>query len=529
MAKRKVLITGATGKIGRTLMEDLADVYELTGTSRRPSDDPRMAQLELDDVETVASAFRGHDAVVLMHGFSTGVSADLNDYLQPNIVSVRNVYEAVRLAGVPRVVFASSNHATGWHEASGARSDAASDFRPDSIYGATKAWGEAFGRYYADRFGLQVVCLRIGSYLYRKRPPDWGPGKRILSTWISDRDMVQLVRRSIEASEISWGVYYGISNNSRAYWDLTNAAVDLGYAPLDNAEDYAAEVPAATEAAARNPYVTSDVQPAPDRREPTGERLKVLITGATGQIGRTLMEDLGDVFELTGTSRQPSDDPRFRVLGFDDIDTIAEAFAGQDVVVHMHAKSNHDDDDFDAYLTPNMAHVFNTYEAARRAGVRRVIFASSNHATGWYELAGERCDAESVVRPDSIYGAAKVWGEALGRLYSDRYGLEVISLRIGSYRYRADPSTFDMGARILSSWLSAGDLVQLVRRSIETPGTRHGIYYGVSNNARAHWDLTNAALDLGYRPRDDAENYADAVLAKGGTYRLWEYTFDGIR
>ena len=105
----------------------------------------------------------------------------------------------------------------------------------------------------------------------------------------------------------------------------------------------------------------------------------------------------------------------------------------------------------------------------------------------------------------------------------------MISLRIGSYRYRADPSTFDMGARILSSWFSAGDLVQLVRRSIETPGIRHGIYYGVSNNARAHWDLTNAAIDLGYRPRDDAENYADAVLAKGGTYRLWEYTFDGIR
>ncbi len=529
MAKRKVLITGATGKIGRTLMEDLADIYKLTGTSRRPSDDPRMLQLELDDVETITGALRGHDAVVLMHGFSTGASSDLNDYLQPNIVSVRNIYEAARLAGVPRVVFASSNHATGWYEASGERSDAASVLRPDSIYGTTKAWGEAFGRYYADRYGLQVVCLRIGSYLYRERPPDWGPGERILSTWLSDRDLVQLVRRSIEAPDISWGVYYGISNNSRAYWDLTNAAIDLGYAPLDNAEDYATEVLAATEAAAGEPSATPDAPSARDDRASTGERLKVLITGATGQIGRTLTEDLDDVFELAGTSRRPSDDPRFRVLDFNDIDTIAEAFAGQDVVVHMHAKSNHNDEDFDAYLKPNMVHVLNTYEAARRAGVRRVIFASSNHATGWYELVGERCDAESVVRPDGIYGAAKVWGEALGRLYSDRDGLEVVCLRIGSYRYRADPSAFDMGARILSSWLSAPDLVQLVRRSIETPGIRYGIYYGISNNARAYWDLTNAVTDLGYRPQDDAEDYADAVLAKGGTYRLWEYTFDGIR
>ena len=86
-----------------------------------------------------------------------------------------------------------------------------------------------------------------------------------------------------------------------------------------------------------------------------------------------------------------------------------------------------------------------------------------------------------------------------------------------------------MGARVLSSWLSARDLVQLVRRSIETPGIQYGTYYGISNNARAYWDLTNAVAELGYRPQDDAEDYADVVLAEGGTYRLWEYTFDGIR
>jgi uronate dehydrogenase len=258
------------------------------------------------------------------------------------------------------------------------------------------------------------------------------------------------------------------------------------------------------------------------------ERLKVIVTGATGMIGRTLMEDLAGVFELTGTSRRPQDDPRFVVLDFDDIDAIAAAFDGHDVVVHMHAKSNHNDDDFAAYLGPNVVGVYNMYEAARRAGVRRVVFASSNHATGWYEIVGERCDAESTVRPDGIYGAAKVWGEALGRHYSDRWGLEVIALRIGSYQYRQTPPQFEMGPRILSTWLSDRDLVDLVRRAIEAPDLRFGIYYGISANSRAYWDLTNAVSELGYRPHDDAEDYADEVLAKGGVYSLWGYTVAGM-
>ena len=257
-------------------------------------------------------------------------------------------------------------------------------------------------------------------------------------------------------------------------------------------------------------------------------RLKVIVTGATGVIGRTLMEDLDGVFALTGTSRQPQDDPRFRVLDFDDIDAVAEAFAGQDAVVHMHAKSNHDTDELEPYLQPNVVGVYNAYEAARRAGVKRFVFASSNHATGWYELVGERCDAESTPRPDGMYGVAKVWGEAVGRYYSDRFGMEVVCLRIGSYKYRQKPPEWDSGARILSTWLSDRDLVNLVRRSVEAPGIRWGIYYGISANARAYWDITNAVTELGYRPRDNAEEYADEVLAKGGEYDLWGYTTEGM-
>ena len=256
--------------------------------------------------------------------------------------------------------------------------------------------------------------------------------------------------------------------------------------------------------------------------------LKVIVTGATGKIGRTLMEDLGARFSLTGTSRSPNDDPRFIQLDFDDVDVVTEALTGQDVVVHMHAKSNHNTDDFDEYLGPNIVSAWNVYEAARRAGVRRLIYASSNHATGWYEMVGERCDAESLPRPDGIYGAAKVWGETVGRYFSDRFGLEVIVLRIGSYEYRAKPTDFSMGPRILSTWLSDRDLVNLTERAIVAPAIQYGIYYGISANARAYWDITNAVSELGYRPKDNAEDYAEAVLAKGGVYSLWGFEVTGM-
>lgn len=265
------------------------------------------------------------------------------------------------------------------------------------------------------------------------------------------------------------------------------------------------------------------------RGKDVSEQLRVMVTGATGKIGQTLMEDLSDTYILTGTSRTPQADPRFRVLAFDDIDALTDAFRGQDAIVHMHAKSNHDTDVLEPYLQPNVVGVYHAFEAARRAGVPRFVFASSNHATGWYELAGERCDAESTPRPDGLYGVAKVWGEALGRYYSDRFGMEVVALRIGSYQYRQQPPAFSMGARILSSWLSARDLVQLVRRSVEAPGIKWGIYYGISANARATWDITNAITELGYRPQDNAEDYADEVLARAGQYELWGHTSDGMR
>ena len=125
---------------------------------------------------------------------------------------------------------------TGLYEEEGMYTTWEMPVRPDSLYGASKAFGESLGRYYVDRYGLEVVCLRIGSF-----QPDSAvverKSDRILSTWLSHRDCVQLVQRSIEA-DVRFGIYYGISGNTRAYWDLENARRELGYAPQDNAEHF---------------------------------------------------------------------------------------------------------------------------------------------------------------------------------------------------------------------------------------------------------------------------------------------------
>jgi len=179
-------------------------------------------------------ACAGVDAVAHMAA-DPRVQAPWEDILQANIIGTYNVYEAARRAGTNTVVFASSNHATGFYEKERVYTTPEMPARPDSYYGVSKCFGEDLGRYYVDAHGLRVICLRIGSF--QPRPH----GERQLSTWISHRDMAQLVWRAIEA-EVRFGIYYGISGNTRAYWDIANARRELGYAPEDDAETYAAEI-----------------------------------------------------------------------------------------------------------------------------------------------------------------------------------------------------------------------------------------------------------------------------------------------
>ncbi|HZQ99192.1 MAG TPA: NAD(P)-dependent oxidoreductase [Chloroflexota bacterium] len=253
---KRVLITGAAGRIGRSLARQLADRYDLRlqyhntipdehrDAAARARETGRPVALAdgrtevfvgtTEDLAAMERACDGVDAVVHLAG-DPRVEAPWESILANNVVGLHNTFEAARRAGTPKLVFASSNHATGFYEKEGAYTTPEMPVRPDSDYGISKAFGEAVGRYYCDAFGMSVVCLRIGSFQARPR------NVRHLSTWLSERDCAQLVWRGIEA-DVPFAVVYGISGNTRAYWDLSSARVLLGYEPEDDAERYAEEL-----------------------------------------------------------------------------------------------------------------------------------------------------------------------------------------------------------------------------------------------------------------------------------------------
>jgi len=165
--------------------------------------------------------------------------------LSSNIVGARNVYEAARELHVRRVVFASSNHVTGAYEGFGENLHlhtqheptkilTSDPIRPDGDYGVSKAFSEAVARYYCARWGIESICLRIGSVF---RDDDPSKNARHRKTWLSHRDLVQLVRNSL-TSNVVFGVYYGVSNNKGAFLDISQAREDLGYEPQDDASQY---------------------------------------------------------------------------------------------------------------------------------------------------------------------------------------------------------------------------------------------------------------------------------------------------
>ena len=156
---------------------------------------------------------------------------------------------------------------------------------------------------------------------------------------------------------------------------------------------------------------------------------------------------------------------------------------------------------FEVIAGPNLHGVFHVFEACRRAGVQRVVYASSNHATGMYPI-GVPLDGSERARPDGLYGASKVCGEALGRMFVDRFGLSVVCLRIGSFR--PEPGE----ERELSTWLCHADGVRLVQAALTADDVDFAIVYGASANTRRWWPPDTA---IGFAPLDDAEVFADRL------------------
>lgn len=232
-----VLITGAAGEIGRVLRAGLYDgkrrLRLLDIKPQKPArEHEEVVTADLADIAALEKAARGSDCIVHLAGVPREGAWEA--ILPNNIIGTYNLFEAARKAGVQRVIFASSNHVIGYYRATQAVGVTEPE-RPDSRYGVSKAYGEALGRMYADKYGLEVACLRIGSF--RARPED----ARQLATWISHRDMVELTRCCIEAAKFHFLVLYGVSNNTRNRWQNPHAA-EIGYRPIDNAEQYAAEL-----------------------------------------------------------------------------------------------------------------------------------------------------------------------------------------------------------------------------------------------------------------------------------------------
>jgi uronate dehydrogenase len=248
---------------------------------------------------------------------------------------------------------------------------------------------------------------------------------------------------------------------------------------------------------------------------------KVLITGAAGLVGSVLRDGLKDDYELSGVDRVDIEGFECLVADTTDLDAVLPAYEGIDTVIDL-ASVPDDRTPWDIVHQNNLPSTYNALEASRRAGVKRMIFASSNHATGNYEddhpysaiVAGEYgglgpdnipyINTSMPVRPDGSYGIGKAFGEATGRHFSDRHGLSVICLRIGTLNRQSRP----LSIRHFATLLTHRDLVHLVDRSIQAPPEiKFSIFYGVSNNKWRFWDISNSRDAIDYDPQDNAEEW----------------------
>lgn len=236
---------------------------------------------------------------------------------------------------------------------------------------------------------------------------------------------------------------------------------------------------------------------------------RILLTGAAGGIGSMLRKNLpreGDVFRLCDIAPMEANDTEELMIG----DLADPAFAADvcrdvDAIVHMAGQAK--ESPWEKLIGPNLIAVTNLWDAARANGVERIVFGSSNHVVGMYPV-GLELDPNDMMRPDSRYGATKVFAEAVASLYADKYGIKSFLVRIGTFAARPE------NIRALSTWISPRDLTAIIRVGLDAHYHCETVF-GVSRNTRA-WCDNSRAFALGYAPEDDAEDFLTEIDPSAG-------------
>ncbi len=231
---------------------------------------------------------------------------------------------------------------------------------------------------------------------------------------------------------------------------------------------------------------------------------RILLTGAAGNLGKFIRVKLAgwtDVMRLSDLNdiNDATDNEEVKCCDLGDKEMVMKLVEGCDGIIHLGGVST--ESTFDSILNGNIVGTYNLYEAARKHGIKRIFFASSNHTIGFHERETQ-LDADSTMRPDSLYGVSKCYGEMLASLYHDKYGIETARVRIGSCFEKP------LDRRMLATWLSADDFVSLIVRVFECDRLGCPVIYGASANKERWWDNQKVRY-LGWEPKDSSANFID--------------------
>lgn len=248
--KLKILITGSRGRIGKILVQALADKFEIFELDIIGRSQGKYFKVDISNLQKLEVVFKKIPKLyAIIHlAAESPVNGTWKSVLRNNIIGTRNIYECARKYKIQRVIFASSNHVTGayegippkLHKQKKPRIISINDpVRPDSYYGTSKIFGEAIAKQFFELHKISSICLRIGSVIKDNDPTK---NKRHLLTWLSYRDLIQLVEKSL-FSKVLFGIYYGVSDNKGKFWDVSNVKRELGYKSKDNASRFSRSSP----------------------------------------------------------------------------------------------------------------------------------------------------------------------------------------------------------------------------------------------------------------------------------------------